>query len=395
MPRLREHVHRLRFQRAEAAVFEDAQVPREGGGVAGHVHDALRSHGDDRLQEAPVAAFARRIDDDEVGPDPLFPPAGKDGFRLARLEGDVADPVDAGVEAGVFDGVRHDFHAVHAAGMPGEKQGDGADAAVGVDDRLFSGQAGIFQRLVVQFRRLHRVDLEEGTGRNDEFDVPDLVPDRVGAPQDDGAVAHDFAGWPGVDVEAQAGKAVDFRAEQTDEFILAGQAVAGGDEHDHEVAGGEAAPDDRVAQEAAAGLRIPGRQAELVGDAPHRVDRLFDAGMPERKMIRLNDVLRARCIEAGNKMPVFLGEGGMDFVPVADGIIHADDRMDPHMVQPADALQAVDDHLPFGFQLGFVSHVRELGAAAVLMHPAKRRHATNGFGHESERYRTDRCGRSV
>ena len=93
MRRLRKHIYRLYFLRRVAAFFQHLQVAGEGGWVAGDVDDALRLHVEDCLKQGRVAAFARRVDDDDVGPDTLGVPPGHDFLRFADSEFGVGDAV--------------------------------------------------------------------------------------------------------------------------------------------------------------------------------------------------------------------------------------------------------------------------------------------------------------
>ncbi|MNW60874.1 hypothetical protein D3C74_388970 [compost metagenome] len=136
---MREHIHRRDLNGPIPAVLKDAQVAGQGCRIARHVHDSLRFHFKDGVQQARVAAFARRIDDDNVGFNALFFPSRDDVFRGPHLKGDVAHSVQFGVDAGVLDRFFDDLHTVHPFGMLRQAQGDGADTAVGINDRLLPG----------------------------------------------------------------------------------------------------------------------------------------------------------------------------------------------------------------------------------------------------------------
>ncbi len=182
MGRMRKHIHRLGFDRAVAAVLQDAKVAGQRGRVARDVHDALRAKLQHRVEQARVAALAGRVDDDDVGRHPGCLPPRQDVFGGADGKFGVGDAVQRGVAASVLDRFGDDLDAVDAARVLGEEQGDRSDAAIGVDHRLLAGEGGVFHRGAIQALGLRRVHLEEGARGDREPDAPDVVVDDVVAP---------------------------------------------------------------------------------------------------------------------------------------------------------------------------------------------------------------------
>lgn len=130
-----------------------------------------------------MAAFAGRIHDDH-----LFLMGGqvtadrlKQFFRFAQVAADSSQLVPPAVRAGVGDGFRNDFDAVHTIGPSAQRQPDGADAGIGVDElKRFRGQE-CFQR-VQHGGGLKWIHLEKGGGRDGVFDSSQpFINDALGA----------------------------------------------------------------------------------------------------------------------------------------------------------------------------------------------------------------------
>ncbi len=74
MIRMREHIHRLHFERLIPAILKHPQVSCKGAWIAGHIHHPLRFHVDDCPQEGFVAALSWRVNDEGVGRDAFYIP---------------------------------------------------------------------------------------------------------------------------------------------------------------------------------------------------------------------------------------------------------------------------------------------------------------------------------
>ena len=92
-----------------------------------------------------------------IGADALLVEAGHDLGGIAYDELGVAHIVVPGILLGVLYGGLHDFYADDLSSFLGQKQGDGAGAAVGVNDSLLPLEVGIFQRFVVEDFRLSKI----------------------------------------------------------------------------------------------------------------------------------------------------------------------------------------------------------------------------------------------
>lgn len=175
MVRAGEHVHGLHGFNAEVPGRQVRQIPGQGGRVARYVDDFGRFHFGDGRQHPFLAAGAGRVEDDHVGAHAFLHEAGHFHCRVAEQEIGVFNMVGLGVLFRVADSRRHDFDADGEAGLLRQEQRDGSRAAIEVDDVFAAFQIRQFQGFAVQFFHLLAVDLEEGLGRNVEFQVSDLV----------------------------------------------------------------------------------------------------------------------------------------------------------------------------------------------------------------------------
>jgi len=168
MTRSREHIHRLRPFEVITACAEDFYVAREGGGIAGDIADDRHFGFDEGCKQGLVRALSGGIEDGCVKA-----LAGGDESRnfLRGVGADKAGvggkAVGPGVALGIFNGRGDDFDAHRVVGMPGSGEGDGARAAVGVENARLAafGKPGSFEGLGVQLLRLNGIDLEKGLGR--------------------------------------------------------------------------------------------------------------------------------------------------------------------------------------------------------------------------------------
>ena len=116
------------------------------------------------------------------------------------MELGVGQAIVGRVLAGVGDGVGHDFQAQHPAGLAGQQQANGADAAVGIDDRVRAAYCRHFQQAGVEAAGLLGVHLEKGGGRDGEAQAGTIVVKVAGAPQKLAARAAYLAARPVVEV---------------------------------------------------------------------------------------------------------------------------------------------------------------------------------------------------
>ena len=150
---------------AVAALLQQAEVPGQGGRVAGDVDDAPGRHLCHGLDDVGADALAGRVYDDDIGPRALRrQPHG----RLARVGAEKArvfDAVALRVLLSVGNGRLNDLHADGRTGLPGQTERDGAGAAVEVQHRLRPVELRQLQGAAVEPLRLVAVHLIEGPGR--------------------------------------------------------------------------------------------------------------------------------------------------------------------------------------------------------------------------------------
>ena len=92
---------------------QPAGVAGGGGGVAAYHHHRARGHGGDGRQRGFVAAFARRVDDDDIGARALGGQLGRSGTGVLAAEvGLVGGKAQAGGGLlGAVHGLGHDLDA--------------------------------------------------------------------------------------------------------------------------------------------------------------------------------------------------------------------------------------------------------------------------------------------
>ena len=159
-----KHIHRLHLLSLISQLVQHRNVPGQGGGIAGDIDYALRLHVGEGLQHCLCTACPGGIYHYHIGADALLVEAWHYLGGIAYDEFGIAYIVVPGVLLSVLYGGLHYLDADDLSGLLGQEQGDGAGAAVGVNDSLLPLEVGIFQRLVVEDFRLGGVYLEEGTG---------------------------------------------------------------------------------------------------------------------------------------------------------------------------------------------------------------------------------------
>lgn len=63
---LRKHIHRSPPHQLIPLLAQHFQISRQRRGIAAHIHDPLRRHLHDRIEQRRVAAFSRRVHHDHV-----------------------------------------------------------------------------------------------------------------------------------------------------------------------------------------------------------------------------------------------------------------------------------------------------------------------------------------
>ena len=151
-------------QQTVHAFCQNREIPCQCRRLAGYIDDLSRLQLQCRHEELLAGAAPGRIHEENV--------------KFLFFGGHVSHKA-AGVIAEYFDvfcfvELRVDFRVLHRFGIQlhtehlfaavGGDDSDRTDAAVSIKDPLLSGEPGVVQRDVVEFLRLQRVDLVEGTG---------------------------------------------------------------------------------------------------------------------------------------------------------------------------------------------------------------------------------------
>ncbi|MNC47921.1 hypothetical protein D3C75_970080 [compost metagenome] len=148
-----------------------------------------------------------------------------------------------------------------------QEQRDCPDAAIGVDHCLVPGQACVLYGFAVQNLGLGRVDLVEGTGRDGELHIADVVINDVSAPQHAGVAAEDYVGPLGVDVLADALHLRQRPEDAADPGIQMRDIAAVRDQDQHHFASAEGFLHHDMAKEAASGFFIVSCDPQVSADA--------------------------------------------------------------------------------------------------------------------------------
>jgi len=180
--RLWKHVERRGLLNVVAPGGENLQVPDQRCRIAGYINDFRNFHINDRLKQSFIAAFARRVDENDVKFE--FAPFLDDLFGFSDFEKSILDAVQFGVPTSVDDRRLDEFDAKHLVGFAGGEKTDRTDAAIRVDDFFLARQSGIVDRLMEEFFRLDRVRLEKRPVTNEEIEVADGVDESISAMND-------------------------------------------------------------------------------------------------------------------------------------------------------------------------------------------------------------------
>ena len=326
---VREHVYGAGAEDVPAALLEEAQVARKRFRVAGDVNRALRRGSVETCEELFTRALARGVEEDDVKALAGVCRALKRLARVAAGEDRVFNPIHARVVPCVSDGVRRELHARDAFGLFRRRERDRADAAVGVEHRLFAREARVLERERVELFRLHRVHLIKRAGRDLKAAAAQLVRQKALTEQDLFRVAQNGARLAGVDVLHDGD---DVRAGLRDR--LREVAAAGEDglrRHDREgdLPRFHAAPRDHVAQKAGLAVLVPRREVTIRRRFGGLLQNLCEPGVLQQA-VRDRDKavapggIDARCKAAAVRQG---GKAQNGLVAVVVRRFHADDRL--------------------------------------------------------------------
>ena len=166
MPAHREHIARPGLLHLIPFRCQHLHVAGERCRVAAYINDTFWRHADDCVEECPVAAFARRVNDDDIRFG-RFAAVCRDEFWnnffcSTGVEAGICDAVPAGIFLRIFDGFRHNLDADHFAGTAkffGDEKGNGSDAAIQIPHCLAGFNVREFKGGTVQFFGLNRIHL--------------------------------------------------------------------------------------------------------------------------------------------------------------------------------------------------------------------------------------------
>ena len=195
-----EHINWLHLHGLVPQFIQHGNIPGQGGGVAGDVNYPVRLHVCEGLQHCFRAACPGRVYHYHIGAHTLLVEAGHDLGGIAYDEFCIPYVVVPGVFIGILDGGLHNLDTDDFPCLLGQEQGDGACAAVSVNDGFLSLEVGKFHGLVVEDFRLGSVHLEEGTGGDVEIQAAQAVLDGGTAPDKPGIPAHDDIVAVGLDI---------------------------------------------------------------------------------------------------------------------------------------------------------------------------------------------------
>lgn len=381
MPCPGEHIHRLDLLDAVAVPDEPGGVAGGGGRVAADVDQAAGGHLDDGGQGGRVAALAGRVHHDDVGGQALggqtgggFAGVGAEETALGR-DG-VAHP--GGVGFGALDGLGDHLDPHQRAAALRHRKADGAHPAVEVQEQVVRAGGGIGGGHAVELFGAGRVHLIKGEGAQAHRHPAEGVLDKAGTVQDPVLTAKDDVGLVGVDVDENGAHLTEMAAQGGGQLGGMGQAGAGADQADHDLAAVSAPPQEDVAHEPAAGSFVVGLDAVLGEQPAQKMPDLVQDGGLQFAVGAGDDPVAASGVKADAGFAVFVQPHRvLHFVAVAVHFGGGEDGLDLD-VQPADPPEGVGYGGLLGLQLGLVAQMPQAAPAAGACHRAVGRDAVGG-----------------
>ena len=271
------------------------------------------------------------------------------------------DTVGACVGFRVLHRVRVQLDADHLVRVPAGDHADGADAAVGVQERPLSMQARQLHRLGVKLFRLFREHLVKGACRDPEAESAEHVLDVPFPEQHLFPFPQHHAGALVVDVLNHRGDLRAFLPQRVHEIPAARKDLGRRHDDDHDLARGPGRPHHDVADQAEAGVLVKGFQPEGYKQVPHDVDDAVCPAVLDETAVDVDNAVGLLLVHARDHLPVPEAEGRRHLVPVVERIIRPGDGL-----YFAEALQK-PPHLPLlHAELLRIGDLRILAAAAFL-----------------------------
>lgn len=365
---LREHVHRLDPIQPVALLKQHPAVLRQGGRIARDVDESCRLRLGEREQQRALAAGARRVDHDDVGADAALHPFGQQLLGAPDEEAGVRRAARPGIVPGVVDRLGDKLDAAHLAGVRSEPEPDRAGAAVGVDDKLFAGQRGGFADGVVQLHRLLRIQLEEGAGGEGEADVAERLVQPLLAPQHGRFRAENERRSFSIQILRDGRHLRQLVADAADEPLAVRNTVRRGDQRELNLAGLPAYAGYDGADDALTGPFVVDGNVQLAKQLGDRLRDPVDRRVVYRAAGNVDELMCAGGIQARYDLLACAAELQLGFVPVAPGVVHAENRPDRGRFHSRVPPERFPHQLLLGTQLSLVRHMLKLAAAAAVVY---------------------------
>lgn len=283
----------------------------------------------------------------------------------------MGDAVCRGIFLRVADGVGDDLDADDALRFPCEAEGDGAGAAVRVDDRFLPRKICKIEGGIVEHFRLLGIDLEERVRRHFESEPAQGGRERLPPPEAADLRAEDDVARPALHIVVEGDQFRQGVPHFPDPFFFTGKLRRGGDDDCHKLPAVAYAAHD-VAHAACMGLLIVRREAVLVHERFREDEKAVVRFLLNSAGQGGDDRVAPLPVIAEAHPPA--GEAYRDghLVPVAEGVSGGEHG--PHDVRriAANLRDRAGGTPPFRLKLARIGEVRDLAAAAGAVDRAGR-----------------------
>ena len=166
MPPMRKHIHTADLLHRIPCFFKKRQIPRQGGGFAGHVDKGVRFKVDNFKDRFGVDAIPRGVEDDDIG---IVRKLGDFFHDIAGDKLAVAQAVGFGVDPGGFDGFLNELDTDDFFRHRGQYLGDGAGTAVQIKNDFILAVTDVIADNRIQLFCSQCIGLEKREGRDFKF----------------------------------------------------------------------------------------------------------------------------------------------------------------------------------------------------------------------------------
>lgn len=299
----------------------------------------------------------------------LFVELRHEPARVGGVKFRVGDAVGLRVFLRVFDGGGDDLDADDAAGVPREAEGDGARAAVGVDDRFLSREGREVEGGLVEHFRLLGIHLKERVRRHFEGEAAQGGGERGPAPEAAELRTEDDVARAALHIVVEGHQLRQGVPHFPHPFRLAGEAVGGRDDDGHELPVIAHAAHD-VAHTARAGLLVIRRDAVLIHEGLREEEEPVVRFLLDGAGQGGNDGVAPMPVIAEAHPPARAACGHGHLVPVAEGMGRG--AYGAHDVRgiASDFRDRSGGAHPLRAELAFVGEMGNLTASARIVHGA-------------------------